>query len=216
VKYFLFIFLFVSAGMFAQAKKPAAKGNEPQKAVKDSLVQAEEIAADTIDPREIEAKEAHVFAVFGKRAKYAKDKKMRLCINLPLGKENIQYCMVDSFLKEPEVSKILFQKTEGDTTYSLIYLDAFTKAPEKPACDAGHETKLIFSKWNTAVNKATWRVRTISSCMKGVTNMTKSNIADWTPDSPLVVNYYKGQSNFVEAKFDPGQFKLGFQSNAEQ
>jgi hypothetical protein len=212
----IFLLVFISSFALAQ-NKPAAKSppaGKPGESVKktDEKDQQGEAVQDTIDPRETEAKSAEKFAVFTKRAMYSRDKKMRLCISLAGYGKTVNYCVVDSFCKDPENARILFERLEADTTYLLVYVDAVTKQPDKAACDAGHETKLVFLKWNIMRNKVNGKGRVISSCMRAITNMTKFPIADWDGSSPLVVEYHKGQMNFVEARFDPENFKAGIQS----
>ena len=42
--------------------------------------------------------------------------------------------------------------------------------------------------------------------------MTAFSIADWDASEVLTVNYYRGGTNFIEMKFDPANYKLGFQT----
>jgi hypothetical protein len=202
----LFLFIYAVAG--AQTKSPASKKNP--KAKKDTVVAV--VETDTIDHKDEEIREQHQFAVYSKRPRGV-DKKMKLCLNL-VGENDaeINYCVNDSLCKDPEFYKVLFNQADGDTTYMLIFVDAFSKVRDRPACDAGRETKLFFTRWNTKTNKAIWKQRTISSCLKAITNMTKAPIRDWDGNAPLVVNYHRGGTNFIELRFDPGQYKLGLQS----
>ncbi|MBA3663386.1 MAG: hypothetical protein H0W61_04155 [Bacteroidetes bacterium] len=156
-------------------------------------------------------KEAMTFAV---KTKYPKkpNEKIQLCINISAKDTNITYCVNDSICKDPEVAKVLYEKSVGDTTFMLVYVDAFTKSKSDPGlCNAGHETKLFFARWNTKDNKAIWKQKTISSCIKGVTNMTKEPVANWDKSSVLNLSYHKG-SNFYDLKFDPEHPELGIQS----
>lgn len=155
-------------------------------------------------------KERNSFFVYTKKPKKATDR-MQLCINIAAKDTNLLYCVNDSICKDPEVSKLLFQKSIGDTTYMLILVDAFSKSASKPACNAGKETKLFFVRWNAPKGKAKWKVKTVSSCVKTVTNMTKTPIKDWDGTSVLVVSYHKG-STFYDMKFDPEHPELGMQS----
>jgi hypothetical protein len=207
-KYLIVILLF-SFGLKAQTKKPVKEGNQPTQTLAASPTK------DTIDPKEVEILQKGGFSVYTRRGEYSKDGRAKLCVNL-VGKDiALNYCSNDSICRDPEVYKILFQKVDADTTYMLIYVDAFTKFPEKSACDAGHETKLIFVKWNTVRNKAEWKQRTISSCMKAITNMTKEPVLNWDGASPLVINYHRGRSVFVELRFDPLNYAKGIVSNNE-
>jgi len=149
------------------------------------------------------------------RSKYdKKDKgKIELCINIATRDTFLTHCIKDTICRDPEVSKVLFQKTIADTVYMLIYVDAFTKSAYRGgACNGGHETKLFFVRWNAPAGKAIWRQRTISSCIKTITNMTKFDIAKWDGQSVLEVSYNKG-SAFYDLKFDPANPKLGMQSD---
>ncbi len=140
-----------------------------------------------------------------------KTDRMELCINIANRDTFLTYCYKDSVVKNPEVSKLLFNKTIGDTAYMLIYVDAFTKSAYRDgACNGGHETKVYFVRW-APKGKAIWKQRTISSCIKTVTNMTKVKIVDWDATSPLEISYHKG-SQFYDIKFDPAAPQLGLQS----
>lgn len=149
------------------------------------------------------------------RTKHARPKsaeKTQLCINIANKDTNLLYCVNDSICKDPEVSKVLFQESKGDTTYMLIYVDAFSKSKSDGGlCNAGKETKLFFARWNTKVNQAKWKQKTIASCLKGITNMTKDPIVDWDKSAPLTVSYHRG-STFYDVKFDPQHPELGLQS----
>lgn len=153
------------------------------------------------------------FAVYSKKPK-GKDR-MKLCINLVSNGTVLNYCVTDSLCKSPEVSKILFEKQDGDTNYVLVYVDAYSKPADKPNCDAGKETKLFFARWNVKTNKALWKQKSVSSCMRGIDNMSKDAVAEWDKASVLSINYYRGASQFLEFKFDPANYKLGMQSGAQ-
>jgi hypothetical protein len=214
-KIVIFIMLFAFS-MNAQPKKPAGK-NPKTKPKTDSLaVTAPSVAViDTFDIKEEEIREQPRFAVYSKKAKVTKDRRMKLCFNLVNVDTTVYlfHCINDSICKDPEVYKILWRQIEGDSTYMLIYVDAVTKVEDKPSCDAGHETKLFFVRWNTVANKAIWKQKTVGSCIKAITNMRKEPIDKWDGSSPLVVNYYKGASIFTEVKFDPANYLLGLQSS---
>lgn len=202
----LIIAMFVASLATAQSKKPVAKNTKPV-AVKDSVkmdtaaIRREEAAAI---PKE--------FAVYTKRSKL-KTEKMKLCINLVNGKTIFNHCINDSLCRDPEVSKILFEKRQGDTNYVLVYVRAFSKPDDKPACDAGKEVKLFFFRWNTTTNKSIVKIRNVESCMRGITNMSRETIDSWDTTSPLIFKYHKGAQNYVDLKFDPQQYLLGFQTS---
>lgn len=150
------------------------------------------------------------FYVRTKKPKKATDR-MELCINIANRDTFLTYCYKDSVVKDPEVSKLLYNKTVGDTVYMLIYVDAFTKSAYRGgACNGGHETKVYFVRW-APKGKAIWKQRTISSCIKTITNMTKIKIPDWDGSAPLELSYHKG-SQFYDIKFDPAAPQLGLQS----
>lgn len=159
-------------------------------------------------------KEAMTFRV---QTKYPKkpNEKIQLCINIAAKDTNLTYCYNDSICKEPEVSKVLYEKSVGDTTFMLIYVDAFSKSKSDGGlCNAGKETKLFFTRWNTKANKARWKQKTIASCLKGITNMTKDPIADWDKSSVLTASYHRG-STFYDVKFDPEHPELGLQGTKD-
>ena len=149
----LIVTLFLVSFAQAQTKKPAQTNKS--KAVKDSVkvdsasvVKEEEITI----PRE--------FKVYSKKPK-AKTERMKLCLNLVSADTVLNYCINDSICKDPEVSKIVFEQKQGDSTYVLVYVRAFSKPIDKPACDAGKEVKLFFVRWNTKTNKAIVKQKTI-------------------------------------------------------
>jgi len=201
----LLIILFIGSFANAQNKKPVTKITKTAP-VKDT------IKIDTAAIRLAEA--ANIpkeFAVYTKRSKL-KTEKMKLCINLVNQGTIFNHCINDSICRDPEFSKILFEKKQGDTNYVLVYVKAFSKPDDKPACDAGKEVKLFFVRWNTTTNKAIVKIKTIESCMRGITNMTKESIDEWDKTSPFIFKYHKGAQNFIDLKFDPQQYLLGLQS----
>ena len=139
---------------------------------------------------------------------------IQLCINIANKDTNLTYCVNDSICKDPEIKKLLYEKAVGDTTYMLIFVQAFTKSKSDDGiCNAGKETKLFFVRWNTKTNIAKWKTKYINSCIKTITNMTKEKITAWDKTTVLTVNYHKG-STFHEIKFDPEQPQLGLQNAA--
>lgn len=154
---------------------------------------------------------------FWARTKYPKPKKpgpIQLCMNVVTKDTNMHYCVNDSVLMDPEVAKVLYQKQVGDTAYVLIFLDAFTKSKSDGGrCNAGHETRIYFVRWNTKTMQAKWKFKNIASCIKGITNMTKEPIANWNGSAPLKVSYHRG-TKFYDILFDPEKPQLGIQSNS--
>lgn len=206
--------IFFTSFVNAQTKKPATKlspAAAKAAAIRDSLrkdsllknVKVEEVKI----PRE--------FAVYSKKsvAKPGAKSRQQLCVNLVSDTTIFNYCINDSILKDPEVSKILFQKKQADSTYVLVYVQAFSKPDDKPTCDAGKEIKLFFVRWNTKTNKALVKQKTVESCMKSITNMSKEGIESWDNSSPLIFNYHRGGQNYIDLKFDPQNYLLGLQSN---
>lgn len=178
-------------------------------------IEVDSLASDSTKLAIIELKIPRQFLVYTKKAKN-KTERIKLCFNLITNDTVLNYCMNDSICRDPEVFKLLFQEKKADTVYVLIYIDAFTKPLNNdPKCESGKETKLFFVRWNNKTNNAIWKQRTISSCYKGVTNMTKDPIEDWDKTSTLVLNYYKGGDDFIEITFDPEKPDLGFQSSSE-
>lgn len=199
----LFAFSFVQA----QTKKSVIPAKQVA-AESDTLVAEQDsatIAANAI-PKE--------FAVYSKIPKDKKER-IKLCINLVEGETILNYCVNDSICRNPEVSKILWQQKQGDTTYVLVYIDAFSKPVDKVACDAGHETKFYFARWNTQTNKAIWKSKIVCSCMRGIENMSKDAVKEWDGNSELIINYYKGNSQFTTFIFDPQNYKLGIQISGD-
>ncbi len=200
--------LFLSFSLNAQNKKPAPRAKLTIAA--DTTIDA----GDTLDMKAEELKQNKQFGVYTRKP-YKPFNRMKLCLNLVSDQNNYNFCINDSVCKYPENSAVLFQKKDGDSTFVLVWVDAVTKIQDKPECDAGHETKLFFVRWNTKTNKAIWKQRTISSCAKAITNMNQEPIKDWDKSSVLKVKYHKGGTVFVEMKFDPENYRLGFQSNSE-
>lgn len=206
--YKLVLFLFLLAlQLSAQTKKPNSKS-------KPLVIDTTDVVIDSLDRTGEELKQKHQFGVYTRKP-YKPLNRMKLCLNLVDGENNYNFCINDSICKYPEVATVLFQKKDGDSCFVLVLVDAVTKTNDKPECDAGHETKLFFVRWNTKTTKATWKQRTVSSCMKAITNMTREPIKNWDKTSILKVNYHKGGTAFIELKFDPENYQLGFQSNAE-
>jgi hypothetical protein len=205
--YRLLILALLFAGVTnAQTKKPApaTSKTKPGAVKKDSVKKEEPVVLEEVPiPKE--------FAVYTKKPR-TKAEKMKLCVNLVSPENIFNYCYTDSICRDPEVSKILFEKKQGDSTYVLVYVRAFSKPADKPSCDAGKEVKLFFIRWHTASNKAVVKAKTVESCMKAITNMTKESIDSWDGASPLVFKYHKGGQNYVETKFDPQNYLLGLQS----
>jgi len=204
IPFFLLLSLFAGA----QTKKPVQK--KPNEAVQDTVVPPDTTATEAVEADPL----PNEFKVYTKKPK-TKDGRMKLCLNLVSGDSIFNYCMNDSVLRDPEVSKILFEQKNGDSTYVLVHVQAFSKPKDKPSCDAGKEQKLFFVRWNTKTNKAIVKQKYFESCMKGITNMSKEPVANWDATSVLTVNYYRGGINFMEFTFDPKQYMLGFQTKDE-
>ncbi|WP_317899274.1 hypothetical protein [Aurantibacillus circumpalustris] len=206
---FIFIALFFASFASAQTKKPVTKSGVTKTnavAAKDTL--AVDTAAIRIAEAEAIPKE---FAVYTKKPKKATDR-MKLCVNLVSPENTFNYCHTDSICRDPEKFKLLFQKKNADTTFALVYVQAFSKPADRPSCDAGKEVKLFFMRWNTTTNKALVKIRTVESCMKNIVNMTKESIDAWDQTSPLVFKYYRGTDKFLELTFDPNNYLLGLQT----
>lgn len=204
-KVFVFsVFFSFSLLLSAQSKKPA-----PAKAAETTTT----AAADTTGPKELEPPIPKEFAVYTKRYRILKPA-LRLCINLPGGDSTLNYCMVDSLVRDPEKFKILFQKKDADSTFALIYVSAFTKDPERPECVAGKESKLYFIRWNTKTNKAIVKQRYIESCYKTITRLSDENLMEYDGNSPLKLTYNRGAA-FIDLTFDPANFRAGIQSTKE-
>lgn len=141
-----------------------------------------------------------------------KDDKMKLCINIVAKDTNLVYTMKDTLIKDPEVYKLLFNKTIGDSVYQLIFVDSYNKSGG--ACSGRKETKLWFVRWNAPAGKAIWKAKTINSCQKTITNMTKQNIMEWDGKEPLILSYNRGDA-FIDVTFDPAKPLLGFQTTGD-
>jgi hypothetical protein len=205
-KHLLILSLLISSFANAQTKSKTKKV-DPNKLKQDSIAAANA----KLTPGYVEVKVPHAFFVYTKRPKLATEK-MQLCYNLVCKDTMLYMCFNDSMCKDPEVTKLLFEKQIGDTNFVLIYVDAFTKSKSDGGlCNAGKETKLTFVRWNTKTNQAKWKTKNINSCLKTITNMTKEPIVNWDKSSVLTINYHRG-SNFYELKFDPQNPQLGLQS----
>lgn len=194
--------LFVASAASAQNKKPV-------EAVKDTL---------TLDSAAIGLEEEipNEFKVYTKRSKITTDP-MMLCVNLVSSENIFNYCREEEIIRDPEVFKILFEKKVGDTTFVLVYLEAFSKPTDKPSCAAGKEIKLYFFRWNTLTNKAYTQIRTVESCMRNINNMTKEGegLDGWDKNSPLIFKNHKGSDKFYELKFEPKNYLLGLQTEKD-
>ena len=168
------------------------------------------------DLRERIKKEKLSFRVWTQRPnpKAKKPEKMKLCINIVHKDTFVIHKVNDTICVDPEVSKVLLDKLIGDTVYQFLYIDAFNKSSDQ-LCAAGHETKLYFVKWNIKTMKTKWKHKTISSCAKGITNMTKTSIKDWDRSSPLEIKYNRS-FNFTELVIDPAKPQLGFQITKDE
>lgn len=218
---FFLVLLFVFTGfIIAQAQAKPAVRTQPgaKKPVKGVKPAAEDTVwknpADTIDWNDYDVKFERRFTVYTKR-QGGKDKRLRLCVNIPRD-TMLNYCYVDSLCRDPERFKILFEKRDADTTYILLFVEAFSKPADKPACDGGRETKLMFFRWSMSANKAIVRQRNIISCMRGIEAMGHTSAYDWNGEEPLVVDYFRPGKNFVTVKFDPANYKLGLQSVTDE
>lgn len=213
--YKLIVILGLLFASFANAQtKPSPAGKKPAaKLTNQELARRDSLKKDSLAKEEKPMKLPRQFMVYTKHAK-AKPERTKLCVNLVCKDTVLNYCMNDSLCLDPETSKVLFEKRNGDTLYVLVFVEAFTKidaSNDDGRCNGGRETKLLFAKWNTKTNQAKWKQRNISSCRKGIDNMTKESVADWDGSAPMLLSYHRGQ-NFYEVKFDPEQYKLGFQS----
>ena len=206
------LLVLASFNVAAQQKKKPAPGPKktPVAAVRDTTPNPEADASDTLDPRDLDYKAWREFAVYSKRGK-GKDRRLKLCFQIVSDSAVYNHCINDSTLRDPEVVKEVFRRSVGDSTFILLYVDAFTKGVDK-LCDGGHETKVVFFKWNTATNKARMQQRTISSCVKAITSMGQSDVNAWDGQSPLIFSYHRGGVNFLDVMFDPAQFRRGLQS----
>lgn len=221
-KLFIFLFVFCALSIAGQNKKAPAKKNAEPRTSTDNLLQPWESNGDSsavdssqMEPKEVEPAIPRAFMVYTKKAK-AKTDRTKLCFNLVSKDTVLNYCINDSICRDPETFKILYESKLGDTTFVLVFVDAFTKATgDNPRCDAGKETKLVFFRWNTKTNKAKVKQKVVSSCIRNIVNMTKDPIVNWDGNSILEVSYYKGGSDFPVVKFDPAQVQLGLQDLSE-
>lgn len=202
------ISFFCALSIFLNAQTKPAGSKKPVAANTSTAV-----PSDSSLSKELEPPIPKEFAVYTKRYK-TKQPALRLCINLVGGDSTLNYCMVDSLLRDPEKYKILFQKKDADSTFALIYVSAFTKDPERPECVAGRETKLYFIRWNPKTNKAIVKQRYIESCYRTITRMSSENLMEYDGNSPLNLSYNKGAS-FIDLTFDPANYKAGIISNKE-
>lgn len=213
----LSLLVFLSIASVAQNKKSsigqaADLGSQPASWESDTLAYSDSALAAA---KEAEYRLPREFMVYTKKPKKKTDR-TKLCFNLVSRDTVLNYCMNDSICKDPEVSKILFESQKGDTTYVLIYVDAFSKiGDDYPQCNAGKETKLVFVRWNTKTNKAKWKQKTICSCVRHIVNMTKEPILNWDRSKVLVASYYISGTDFPEIKFDPSRPELGFQGSGD-
>lgn len=223
----LLIIVLVCSGLClsAQNKKPASK--EPAKTPEPNSQFVSWESVDQVDTMEqynkameekrkaMEPVLPRTFMVYTKKAR-EKGERTKLCFRLVNKDTLLDHCINDSICREPEVYKQLFEYSQADSTYLLIFVEAFTKAgSDYPQCDAGKESKLVFIRWNTKTNKVKFKQKVISSCLRGIVNMTKEPIVNWDGTSVLEVSYYKGGSDFPMIRFDPNQPLLGMQEFSE-
>ncbi len=211
---FTLVFLLLVSFAGAQTKPAAGKKPAAKKPTKQELARLDSLKKDSLKQVELDAKVPNEFTVYTKKAR-TKAERTKLCINLVHKGQVLNYCMNDSLCRDPEVYKTLFEQQNGDSLYVLVYIDAFTKidaSNDDGRCGAGKETKLVFARWNLKTNQAKWKQKNIASCLKGITNMSKTPVDEWDKASPLILNYHRA-ANFYEVKFDPQQYQLGFQSN---
>lgn len=202
---FLVFFLSAASLSIAQTKKPTAK---PAAAPAPAAV-----AIDSAQFKEQDPPAPSEFAVYTIRYKYKKPS-MKLCLNLVSEGKSFNYTTVDSLVRDPEKSKVLFQQAEGDSVYTLVYVMAFTKDNDVPQCYAGKEIKLFFVRWNKTDGKGIVKQKYVESCYKTITRLGEVQIEDWTGAEPLKVTYNRG-SHFYDLSFDPANFKLGMQSTKD-
>ncbi len=211
-KFIIFAILFATTAV-AQTK-PAPGGKKTTDKNNKAIARKDSIKPDTA--KYVEPPLPHEFLVYTKKPRTPKER-TKLCINLISGEKAINYCMNDSLCKDPESYKVLFEKRDGDSLYVLVLVDAFTKIDannDDGRCNAGKETKLVFARWNTQTDQAKWRQKNVSSCRRGITNMSKDAIPGWDGSSVLTVSCHRGPS-FYDIIFDPGNYKLGLQSSKD-
>lgn len=221
----LFIIVFACCSLILGAQNKKAPAREPAKEPENQPVSWESVGqVDTMEQYNLAMEEKRkalepvlprTFMVYTKKAK-EKGERTKLCFHLVTKDTLLDHCVNDSLCKDPEVYKQLYESSQGDSTYLLIYVEAFTKAgPDFPQCDAGKESKLVFIRWNTKTNKVKFKQKVISSCLRGIVNMTKEPIVNWDGSGILEVSYYRGGSDFPNIKFDPNQPLLGMQESSE-
>ncbi len=215
------IILFLPLGLLAQkggvsnttlsVQNNAVSVNGSDSLIQDSAKQIIEV----LSPVEKYYREHAEFGVYTKPAT-SQYKRARLYIQLAENGKTHLFSIHDSLCINPEKSKVLFQKMEGDSVFSLIAIDAFSKATDNPLCDAGKETKVVYARWSTKNNKSKFKQRTVSSCLRGITNLTATDLFKWNPDSgPLELNYHKGGDLYIQVIFNPKDLHIGFQSTSE-
>jgi len=203
------VFVCMLAGM-SLASNAQTKKTTPNTAANSETLSA---VVDTGLVKEEEPPIPSGFTVYTKRYK-TKMPKMRLCLNLVNGDTVFNYCIIDSLLRDPEKTKLLFQKRDADSTFALVYVMAFTKDLERPECSAGRETKIYFARISNTNNKGIVKFRYIESCYKTITRLNRDPIEEWDGTTPLKISYNRG-SKFLDMSFDPQNYKLGLQSNSE-
>ena len=67
-------------------------------------------------------------------------------------------------------------------------------------------TKVVYARWSTKTNKSKFKQRTVSSCLRGITNLTTTDLFKWNPDSgPLELNYHKGGDLYIQVSVETPQ-----------
>jgi hypothetical protein len=132
------------------------------------------------------------------------------------GKEKVDYTWNDTITRDPETTKVLFEKQKGDTLYALLYISTFSKVATTSAngrCVAGKEKRVFFVKWARKTNQAKWKNKCVESCLLNVTNMTtEETITTWDKKTELVFKTLKA-NEFVDLSFDPNKFWEGLKSS---
>jgi hypothetical protein len=197
--------LFAATLVNAQTKKPAPKS-------KNKTAQADSVKKDSVMIAEEEVQSLpDTFKVYTKKSKTGKER-TKLCINLVNGDSIFNHCVNDSLVMDPEVTKVLFEKKNADSSYTLIYVRAFSKIKDRPECSrGGKEIKLFFVRLSNTTNKAIVKQKFIHSCLKSITIISKEPIEDWDQQSVMALTYNRG-ANFIDLKFDPADYKAGLQS----
>lgn len=131
------------------------------------------------------------------------------------GSDKVDYTWNDTTMRDPETTKVLFEKQKGDTLYALLYVATFSKVTTTSSngkCVAGKEKRLFFVKWSRTNNQAKWKNKSIESCLLNVTLMSNENeITSWDKSSPLLIKTHKANA-FVDLTFDPSLFWEGIRS----